>query len=52
LAANGHRGEFVPEIVAWYRVHSSNALHTTNLDLARLIGELHTRYPSLPWAEG
>jgi hypothetical protein len=52
LASNGHHGEFIPEIVAWYRVHSTNALHTTNLDIVRLIGELHRRYPSLPWSEG
>jgi GT2 family glycosyltransferase len=52
LAANGHRAEFVPEIVAWYRVHSSNALHTTNLDINRLFRELRIRYPSLPWSEG
>ena len=49
LASRGHRAEFVPEIVGWYRFHSSNAIHTTNLDIARLARELRTRYPSLPW---
>ena len=49
LASKGYRAEFLPEIVGWYRFHASNAIHTTNLDLARLQRELRNRYPTLPW---
>ena len=52
LAANGHRAEFVPEIVGWYRVHATSLLQTLNLDSASLMKELRARYPFLPWRDG
>jgi GT2 family glycosyltransferase len=49
LAAAGHRAEFVPGFVGWYRVHQGSRQETVNLDAARLMSELRDRYPFLPW---